>query len=58
MEVRVVWKPKNLPPSSRMRTLGHLGLAHFEIMIPAEDNDAYSLTPGGGKTSHKIVSSG
>lgn len=27
-----VWKPKNLPPSSRIRVLEHCGLAHFEIM--------------------------
>ena len=58
MEARVVWKPKNLPPSNRMRALVHLGLAHFEIMIPAGHYGAYHLTFAGGKTSPKIVSSG
>lgn len=31
-----VRKPKNLPPSIRMSSLGHFGLAHFEI-IPEEE---------------------
>jgi hypothetical protein len=28
----LVWKPKNLPPSRRIKVLEHCGLAHFEIM--------------------------